>query len=171
MFSPTRLALAVAAIGLAGPVAANDGAPPVLANPDLDALTASAVVPGAGTGPGVAGGPLLVVDGSGPAQGIRSARGSGRWSLGRSDTAAGSGSGQFRGAAPSTANAAGDVASAARSVLGGSIGRTVTARSGDSAATASAAAAGPGLSSVGLSAHAGPGFSASASRSASSFSR
>lgn len=171
MFSPTRLALAVAALGLAGPAAANDGAPPVLANPDLDALTASAVVPGAGAGPGVAGGPVLVVDGSDPAQDIRFARGSGRWSLGRSDKAAGSDRGTFTGAAPSSASPASDAASAARSVLGGSIGRTVTARSPGSAATASAAASGPGLSSVGLSAQAGPGFSASASRSASSFSR
>lgn len=171
MISSTRLALAVAAIGLAGPVAANERAPAVLANPDLDALTASAVAPGAGAGAGVSGGPVLFVEGRESAQDVRSGRGSGRWTLSRSAAGAAGGGDQLPTAPSAAASGAGDTASATGRSFGGSIGRSITAQSSGSAATASAAASSPGLASIGVSSRAGPGFAASASRSASSFSR
>ena len=173
MTSFTRLALAVAAIGLAGPLAANanDGAPPVLANPDLDALTASAVATAAVPGGAGASGLLLATGEPRMAHEPGARAGSARSALDRSGGPAGAGSGQLSGAAPSEATAAGDAVSATGRTLGGSIGRTVTARSAGSTATASAAASSPGMSSMGAFAQAAPGFSASASRSASSFSR
>lgn len=170
MMSSTRLALAVAAIGLASPLAASasDGAPPVLANPDLDALTASSVATAAMPGGAGARGLLLATGESGFAHEPGAKAGWARPTMDRSSETA---SGQLAGTAPSEATAAGDAVSATGRTLGGSIGRTVTARSAGSTATASAAASSPGMSSMGAFAQAAPGFSASASRSASSFSR
>ncbi|MCU0894767.1 MAG: hypothetical protein MUD06_10675 [Rhodospirillales bacterium] len=165
----SRIALAVAAIGLAGPLAANDGGPPVLANPDLDALTANAVATAAWPGGKTAGGSLLATGESGLE--ARARAGSARWTFDRGGERAAAGTGKLGGTPPAAAPAAGDGASATARTIGGSIGRTVTARSTGSAATASAAASSPGLSSIGAFAQAAPGFSASASRSASSFSR
>lgn len=169
MMRISRLALAVAAIGLAGPLAANDGAPPVLANPDLDALTANAVAIAAWPGGDFAGGSLLATGES--RFDARARPGSARWTFNRSGDRAGADGGQFAGTPPAAAAPSGDGVSATARSMGGSIGRTVTARSAGSAATASAAAASPGLSSIGAFAQSAPGFSASASRSASSFSR
>lgn len=172
MFSSTRLALALAAIGLAAPAAANDGAPPVLANAALDALTASTFVPAASPGVGFTGGSALAVDASGPVQHVASRRGLSRL---MAPDRAGEGLGPERGplasAAPSAASVPGDAASASRSAVGASLSRTVTARSPDSVGTASAAASRSGLSSISVAAQSAPGFSSSLSRSASVSSR
>jgi hypothetical protein len=168
----SRIALAAAAIGLSGPLAANDGAPPVLANPDLDALTANAIATAAWPGGDIAGGSLLAAGES--RLEARARPGSARWTFDRSGERASAGTGRLGGTPPAAAPgapAAGDSVSATARTMGGSIGRTVTARSAGSTATASAAASSPGLSSIGAFAQSAPGFSASASRSASSFSR
>jgi hypothetical protein len=170
MTSFTRLALAVAAIGLAGPLAANanDGAPPVLANPDLDALTASSVIPSVRAGAGAAGGAGLKIDALGLAQDVTPNRDKASW---RALKPAAAKLSSVDGARTSGPAAATDAASAAGSILGGGVGRSVSTASPGSAGTASAAASSPGFSAVGVLSRSVPGLSTSTSRSMSSFSR
>ena len=168
MIRTTRLILAVAAVGLAAPAVANDGAPPVLTNTVLDALTASAVGPSGGTGGAVPAGPVFAADAPAPAR--DSARDRTSW-LGASPhggEGVGTEQGLPAGAPPSTAGgAASDGSAATGSILGGNISRSASSRSPDAAASASASASGPGLSTVSVAARSGPGFSSSTSRSAS----
>lgn len=192
MNKPPRLLLALAVTGLASAAAADGGAPPVLANAALDALTANTVLPSeaypAAAGGGAADASGWAEDGhrrpaewltrrSGlPRDGIGDGRGPSAEAPASPSAAGevGPGGGGVASAyaSPSGAGAeGGSSASAAGSVIGGSISRSVVANSPGSAATASATASGPGLSAVSAAAQSGPGFSSSISRSTAVTSR
>lgn len=172
MNSSMRLALALAAAGLAAPAAANDGAPPVLANTELDVLTASTVLAAGGLAGGAPAGTVLAADATGFVENATPRFSAWLWTptrlaeggLGGNALAAGS---LLPAGSPATAAGAGETASAAASVTGASVSRSVGTRSPDTTAAASASAAGPGLSSVSVTAHSAPGFSGAFSRSTS----
>lgn len=178
MISSMRLALALAAAGLAAPAAANDGAPPVLANTELDVLTASTVLTAGGLAGAAPADTALAADATGFVENATARFSAWLWTPTRlaearlaQDGLGGNGlttgSLTLPAGSPATAAGAGATASAAASVTGASVSRSVGTRSPDTTAAASASAAGPGLSSVSVTAHSAPGFSGAFSRSTS----
>lgn len=176
MISSMRLVLALAAAGLAAPAVANDGAPPVLANTELDVLTARTVLAAEGRAGGAPAGTALGADAAGFPENATARFSAWLWTPSRladarlaqeglAGNGLAAGSLTLPAGSPATAAGAGETASAAASVTGGSVSRSVGSL--DTTAAASASAAGPGLSSVSVTAHSAPGFSGAFSRSTS----